>query len=103
MIITREAIDYHKVVDKLVYETLTTAAEICRIRAFATENPDKNLLDSIAGAIYKFLCDGDVYDQVIETLIERDPEYFGRRLAARDESVSRTVIAVVLGETQPRS
>jgi hypothetical protein len=99
MIVTNEAIDYHKVVDKLVYETLTTAAQICQIRAFAPDGPDPNLLDSIASGIHRFLADGDIFDQVIETLIERDPEYFGRRLAAQDEAVAKTVIAVVLGES----
>lgn len=87
-------LDRKKAVESLVYNTLSVAGDLCRLNC--QEDPD--LLDSIADSIYRFLNDGDVFDQVIDTLIEKDPEYFGRCLARQDEAVAKTVIALVLGE-----
>lgn len=82
----------HTTIEQLTYNALHAAGEMCRERC--KEEPD--LLDAIADGIHRFLCDGDVYEQVVRTLIETDPELIGRCLASVDEDVSRKVIALVL-------
>lgn len=84
--------ELEKNVANQVYHALESAGDLCRIQC--QKHPD--LLDSIAAGIYRFLCDGDVFDQTIETLIRLDPKYFGARLAQLDEGIAKTVIGVVL-------
>lgn len=92
--------DYRKLVESMVYGNLRAAGEICRLRCFAAEVPDVDLLDSIAKGIYDFLCDGDVFDQVMKTIIATDPKYVGRMIADQDEHITKSVIAVVMGEDE---
>ena len=82
----------HTTIEQLTYNALAAAGQMCQLRC--QEEPD--LLDAISDGIHRFLCDGDVYEQVIRTLIETDPTLIGRCLAQVDESVSRKVIALVL-------
>ena len=57
---------------------------------------EPNLLDAIALGIYKFLCDGEVFDQVMITLVTRDPKYFGQILANCEDTVTNKVCKVFL-------
>ena len=91
-----ERAELEKHIAKQVYHALESAGDLCRIHCKA--HPD--LLDYIAKGIYDFLCDGDVFDQVVETLIVMDPDYFGRRLASLDEEKSKLVIGVVLNANE---
>jgi len=87
---------YRALVQKTTLETLRSIGEICRLRC--SDDPD--LLDAISSGIYEFLCDGDVFDQIMVTLFEKDPIYFGRIVARMDEVQARHMIAQVLGSDE---
>src|SRR5262252_9410986 len=90
-----EAQDYRHLVHKTTLEMLRSLGEICRLRC----QQDPDLLDAIASGIYEFLSDGDVFDQVMVSLVSQDPVYFGGILDRLDEDKAKAVIGVVLGHT----
>src|SRR5215471_1971171 len=76
--------------------SLRSAADVCRIRC--SDDPD--LLDVMARAMYEFLCDGDVYDQIVRKLVEIDPVYFGRKIGELDEAIAKKVVETILGSDE---
>jgi hypothetical protein len=90
----QEKMDYRSLVHSATLNTLRSIGEICRLRC--SEDPD--LLDSISSGIYEFLCDGDVFDQIIITLINTDPDFIGSCLARVEDDIARKVISKVLGD-----
>jgi hypothetical protein len=84
--------EFRKHVSDQVYHALQSAGDLCRLRCH--EDPD--LLDSVADGIWRFLCDGDIYDFAMQTLLAQHPEYFGHILANLETEVARAIIAASL-------
>lgn len=91
---TRDEFRTH--VSDQVYHGLESAGNLCRLRC----QPDPDLLDSVADGIWRFLCDGDIFDYVMVTLFRDHPDYVGHIMANLEPEVSRRIIAFVLGETE---
>jgi len=81
-------------ISESVYRTLSGAGDICA--EYSQTDPD--MLDSIADGIIRFLADGDVFEQVIATLMEREPQLISRCLDNVKLETCRTIITGILGQ-----
>jgi len=84
--------EYRKHVSDQTYHALESAGDLCRLQC--QEDPD--LLDFIADGIWRFLSDGDVFDQVMITFFQKNPEYVGHCLANLDPDLARKIVGEIL-------
>lgn len=80
--------EYRKHISDQIYHTLESAGNLCRLQ----RRSDPNLLDSIASGLWRFVNDGDVFDQVIKTFVEEHPQYITRILGEIEEDTLKQII-----------
>lgn len=70
-------------ISESIYQACSQAARLAQ----HYQEMDPNMLDAIADGIIRFLADGDVYEQVIRTIIASEPALIKRCLDAETDAV----------------